>query len=79
MPGRVANSGTGAFFGGHIVMRVAVGDVLIVPIEWPFGALDRQSTTVETVSFDMPTTTTEAVIKTTIDKESSSVPVRVGR
>jgi len=76
---RVANSGTGAFFGGHIVMRVAVGDVLIVPIEWPFGALDRQSTTVETVSFDLPTTTTEAVIKTTIDKESSSIPVRVGR
>jgi hypothetical protein len=76
---RVANSGTGAFFGGHIVMRVAAGDVLVVPIEWPFGALDRQSTTVETVSFDLPTTTTEAVIKTTIDKESSSVPVRVGR
>ena len=76
---RVANSRTGAFFGGHIVMRVAVGDMLIVPIEWPFGALDRQSTTVENVSFDLPTNATEAVIKTTIDNDSTSFPVRVGR
>jgi hypothetical protein len=76
---RVANSGTGGFFGGHIVMRAAVGDALIVPIEWPFGGIDRQSTTVETVAFDLPTTTTEAIIKTSIDKQSSSVPVRVGR
>ena len=76
---RVANSRTGAFFGGHIVMRVAVGDLLVVPIEWPFGALDRQSTTTETVSFDLPTTATEAVIKTTIDSESASFPVRVAR
>ena len=76
---RVANSRTGAFFGGSIVMRVAVGDTLIVPIEWPFGALDRQSTTTESVSFDLPTTATEAVIKTTIDNESTSFPLRVSR
>ena len=76
---RVANSRPGAFFGGHIVMRVAVGDMLIVPIEWPFGALDRQSTTVESISFDLPTTATEAVIKTTIDNDSASFPLRVGR
>jgi hypothetical protein len=60
-------------------MRVAVGDMLIVPIEWPFGALDRQSTTVESVSFDLPTNATEAVIKTTIDNDSTSFSLRVGR
>lgn len=76
---RVANNRTGAFFGGHIVMRVAVGDMLIVPIEWPFGALDRQSTTTETVSFDLPTTATEAVIKTTIDNDTTSVTLRLGK
>jgi hypothetical protein len=76
---RVVNNRTGAFFGGHVVMRVAVGDMLIVPIEWPFGALDRQSTTVESVSFDLPTNATEAVIKTTIDNDSTSFSLRVGR
>ena len=76
---RVANNRTGAFFGGHIVMRVAVGDMLAVPIEWPFGALDRQSTTTENVSFDLPTTATEAVIKTTIDNDTTNFPVRLGK
>lgn len=76
---RVANNRIGAFFGGHIVMRVAVGDMLIAPIEWPFGALDGYSTTTENVSFDLPTTATEAVIRTTIDNESTSFPVRVAR
>jgi hypothetical protein len=76
---RVANNRTGAFFGGHIVMRVAVGDMLIVPIEWPFGALDGQSTTTENVSFDLPTTATDAVIKTMIDNESANFQLRVAR
>ena len=76
---RVANNAAGAFFGGHIVMRAAVGDLLIVPNEWPFSALDRQSTTIETVNFDLPTTATDVVIKTTIDKDSGSFPIRVVR
>ena len=76
---RVVNSGTGAVFGGNIIMRVAAGDVTIVPVDWPFGAIDRQSTAIETVEFDLPTTTTEATIRTTIGTQSAQFPVRVSK
>ena len=76
---RIVNNGTGAVFGGNIVMRVAVGDVTVVPVEWPFGAIDRQSTSTETVAFDLPTTTTEATIRTAIGTASSQFPVRFSR
>lgn len=76
---RVVNSGPGPFFGGDIVMRVAAGDATIVPIDWPFGAIDRQSTSTETVAFDLPTSTTEATIRTTIGTQSAQFPVRFSR
>lgn len=76
---RVVNSGTGPVFGGNIVMRVAVGDAIIVPVEWPFGSIDRQSASSETVDFDLPTTTTEATIRTTIGTQSAQFVVRFGR
>ena len=76
---RVVNNGTGPVFGGNIVMRVAVGDAIVVPVEWPFGSIDRQSTSVETVNFDLPTTTTEATIRTTIGTQSAQFPVRFSR
>ena len=73
---RVVNNSSGPIFAGNIVMRVAVGDVTIVPIEWPFGAIDRQATSIETVEFDLPTTTTEATIRTTIGTQSAQFPLR---
>ena len=76
---RVVNNGTGPVFAGNIVMRVAVGDSIIVPVEWPFGALDRQSMSTETVNFDLPTTTTEATIRTTIGTQSAQFPLRLSK
>ena len=76
---RVVNNGTGPVFAGSIVMRVAVGDSIIVPVEWPFGALDRQSMSTETVNFDLPTTTTEATIRTTIGTQSAQFPLRLSK
>jgi hypothetical protein len=76
---RVVNNGTGPVFGGNIVMRVTVGDAIIVPVEWPFGAIDRQSTSTETVNFDLPTTTTEATIRTTIGTQSAQFPLRFSK
>ncbi len=63
---RVANSGTGPVFAGNIIMRVAVGDVIVVPVDWPFLAIDPQSMATENVAFDLPTSTTQATLRTTI-------------
>jgi len=76
---RVVNTGSGPIFAGNVVMRVAVGDVTIVPIDWPFGAIDGQATSIETVEFDLPTTTTEATIRTTIGAHSAQFPVRFSK
>jgi hypothetical protein len=76
---RVVNSGTGPVFAGNIIMRVGVGDVIIVPVEWPFLAIDPQSMATENVAFDLPTSTTQATLRTTIGRQSAEFPVRVSK
>ena len=76
---RVANKAPRPAFGGNIVMRVAAGDLLVAPLNFPFEVIDGQSSAIGNVVFDLPTTTTEATVRTTIGAESSQFPVRFSK
>jgi hypothetical protein len=76
---RVVNSGTRAVSGGDVLVRAAAGDVLLVPLDWPFQVFEPQAATTETVTFDLPTATTEVALKTTIGAEAAQFPIRVAR
>lgn len=76
---RVVNNGLRPASGSTIVMRVAAGDALVAPGEWPFAAIDPKSSTIESIVFDLPVTATDATLKTTIQGKSAELPVRFSR
>jgi hypothetical protein len=63
---RMVNHGRFPVHTGAVTMRVAAGSEVVAPFEFPNQSLDPMGTTADTVLFDLPTTTTKAVLRTTV-------------
>ncbi len=68
---RIANDGRYPVHSGAVTMRVAAAGDLLAPNEFPNEVIDPMSTISPTVVFDLPPTTTSAVLRTMIAKESA--------
>jgi hypothetical protein len=74
---RMANLGKGAVATGSIVMRLEDGDVVAVPLDFPSEVIQATSTTSATVTFDLPTSTTHAVLRTSAGGRSTAAPLEL--
>jgi hypothetical protein len=63
---RIANSGRTSIHSNMIEMRVQAGGEQRAPFQSPNEVIDSKATATGTVAFDLPTTTTRAVLRTTV-------------
>jgi hypothetical protein len=71
---RMNNRGRSSGHSSTITMRVAAGGEQFAPFQFPNENLDPMTTTSGTVTFDLPATTTQIVLRTTIGDESAERP-----
>jgi hypothetical protein len=63
---RIANNGRNSIHSNMIEMRVQAGGEQRAPFQSPNEVIDSKATATGTVAFDLPTTTTRAVLRTTV-------------
>jgi hypothetical protein len=63
---RIANNGRLSIASNAIEMRVAAGGEQRAPFQSSFEVIDAKASATATVAFDLPTTTTRAVLRTTL-------------
>ena len=65
----MANRGRYGLHTGVITMRVSAGSEQYAPFQFPNETMEPMTTSTGTVVFDLPTTTTRAVLRTAIKDE----------
>ena len=68
---RMNNRGRYGVHSSAITMRVSAGGEQFAPFQFPNENLEPMTTTTGTVVFDLPTTTTRAVLRTAIADQSA--------
>jgi hypothetical protein len=72
---RIANRGRSPIASGQVVVRVAAGDLVTTPLEMPNQVIATMETISATLVFDLPPSTTQAVIRTSFNEQVRDVPV----
>jgi hypothetical protein len=70
---RMNNRGRYPAYSGSITMRVAAGGEQLAPYQFPNASLEPMTTASGTVVFNLPTTTTRAVMRTTIADQAAEM------
>ena len=68
---RMANNGRNDTYTGAITMRVEAGGEQRAPFQFPSEVIAAKATATGTAAFDLPTTTTRAVLRTTIGDQTT--------
>ena len=73
---RMAATGPGAVGTGDLTLRLVVGDDVLAPTRLPIGGIIEGGTTLRTtVEFEVPTSTTRAVLRATSGEARSEIPL----
>lgn len=71
---RMMNRGQYPMHSGGVTMRVAADDAVLAPSEFPNLVVDPMSTNSADVVFDLPTSTTRIVLRTSIAAQAAELP-----
>lgn len=69
---RLENRGPGPVHSGVVIFRVSAGDAVAVPLDPPNEAIEPAATISPTIVFDLPTSSTQAVLRTVSGDRSNT-------
>jgi hypothetical protein len=72
---RISNRGRTPIASGQVVVRAAAGDLATPPLEMPNQVIDTMETISPTLVFDLPPSTTQAIVRTSFSDQVTELPL----